>query len=108
MVLPNLLTLFNVSGGNDVVFTVYVNSVLSSQSFTPVNATSVVSYDTSGTIDSVGKALFSFYLAGGSSLAIDLSEYGVSLAPGDQLLFSCQSRNASSVVYVSISWSELF
>lgn len=108
MVLPNLLNLFNSSGGNDALFTVYLNPTLTGQVFNPINATSVVSYDTSGTISTVGRPLFTFYLASGAYQSINLSDYGVSLAPGDQLLFSCQSTTGSGVVYVSLSWSELF
>ena len=108
MVLPNLLNLFNSSGGNDALITVYLNPTLSGEVLTPVNPTSVVSYATSGSIETVGKPLFTFYLASGSNQSINLSDYGVSLAPGDQLLFSCQSISGSGVIYLSVSWSELF
>ncbi len=57
---------------------------------------------------SPGRALFSFYLSGGFSMLINLSDYGVSLAPGDQLLFSCQSFGDTDPVYLSISWIEQF
>ena len=77
---------------------------MTGQSFVSVSATSVVSYDTSGTIDSVGRALFSFYLASGSHILINLSDYGVSLTPGDQLVFSCLTTGWTRFVYVSVSW----
>ena len=108
MVLPNLLNLFNSSGGSDALITVYLNPTLDGASFNPINATSVVSYDTSGTINTTGRQLFTFYLASGSNQSINLSDYGVSLAPGDLLLFSSQSISESGVVYVSVSWSVLF
>ncbi|MBA3815965.1 MAG: hypothetical protein H0X29_05510, partial [Parachlamydiaceae bacterium] len=108
MVLPNLVNLFNMSGGGDASFTVYLNPILLNQSFNSVNSTSVVFYDTSGTIDFSGRSLFSFFLASGSSMSINFADYGVSLAPGDLLLFSSQSNSGNGSVYVSVSWSELF
>jgi hypothetical protein len=108
MVLPNLLNLFNSTGGSDALITVYLNPTLTGESFDPVNATSVVSYDTSGSITLPGKSLFTFYLSPGSYQSINLSDYGVSLAPGDLLLFACEGIGVTGTVYVSLSWSELF
>lgn len=109
MVMPDQLSLLNSStSGGDAIFSLYLNpTVGGSPAFSSVNANSAVSYDISGTTVTGGTLLGSFFLSSGSSLSIDIGEYGIQLSPGDNLVVACTS-NSTITVSASISWLEQF
>lgn len=109
MVLPDQLSLFNSPDSNDnAIFSLYLNPAIDSPQYFNVSSTSTVTYDTEGTFLSGGVLLGTFYLSSGSSLAVNLHAYGILLAPGDRLVFTCASSTSLINVYISTSWLEQF
>lgn len=110
MVIPDQLSLFNSStSGEDALFSVYLNPVVTGPVYMSVNPTSAVSYDTTGTLVIGGTLVGSFFLSSGSDLSVHLSDYGIQLSPGDTLVVACTSVNFTNInVYASISWIEQF
>jgi hypothetical protein len=110
MVIPDQLSLFNTSiSSNDAIFSLYLNpDVAGSPIFVSADSNSAVSYDTTGTTVTGGTLVGSFFLSSGSSLSINIGEYGLQLSPGDRLVIACAAMNLTTTVYASISWLEKF
>ncbi len=110
MVIPDQLSLFNSSeNGEDAIFSLYLNPLVGGAPFfSNVNANSIVTYDIDGTTIFEGTLVGTFFLASGSSLALNINEYGIRLSPEDRLVISCTSINSSINVFASLSWLEQF
>ena len=105
LIFPKFLSVAN-DGTKIVKYRLLLNDPLTSTSYTDISTnTSVVEYDTSGTLVSTGKVLAIFTCAKDDSKTIDLSELGIELNPGDSLTITAQS-SASTDIECSITWKE--
>jgi len=98
-----------VSASVSTVWTLYLNPTLGATlTFNDVStSTSVVQYSITQTSVTSGIALASFYVDSNRAQIIDLTDYEIVLAPGDELVVAANA-NGAVTVYTALSWHERF
>lgn len=113
---PQLLTYSaGTPAGADITVRLRLSPGTTGASFVDVSAgNSCAAYDTSATLApdagffGNGVEWLSFIVAGGASGLLDLSQYGLRLAPGDVLQVTGQASSGTPTLRVSMSWTEDF